>query len=120
MASKYSMNDSLEISKFIRENGCLNNSKDLTADVLREIINYRLFDHKHVIYVSQCYGISQDPVTSNYLMVTHYFEGGNLRQYLNSNHSQLSFGDKLGQLYTMANGLYNIHLEGLIHRDFHP
>ncbi|CAG8737233.1 1260_t:CDS:2, partial [Racocetra persica] len=45
---------------------------------------------------------------------------GNLRQYLNDNHNQLSFGDKLGMLYTMANGLCNIHSQGLIHRDFHP
>ncbi|CAG8495948.1 7003_t:CDS:1, partial [Racocetra fulgida] len=100
---------------------CLNNSKNLTADVLQEITNYRLFDHStNIIYVSQCYGLSQDPTTGNYLMVMHYFEGGNLRQYLDNNHNQLFFEDKLGLLYTMANGLYHIHSQGLIHRDFHP
>ncbi|CAG8730312.1 5232_t:CDS:2, partial [Racocetra fulgida] len=94
---------------------------NLTADVLQEITHYRLFDHsRYIVYVNQCYGISQDPVTGNYLMVMYYFEGGNLRQYLNDNHNQLSFGDKLGLLYTMANGLSNIHSQGLIHRDFHP
>ncbi|CAG8829410.1 23562_t:CDS:2, partial [Cetraspora pellucida] len=53
---------------------CLNNSKNLTADILQEITNYRLFDHRFIIYVNQCYGISQDPATGNYLMVMHYFE----------------------------------------------
>ncbi|CAG8688306.1 17040_t:CDS:2, partial [Racocetra fulgida] len=99
---------------------CLNNSKNLTADVLQEITNYRLFDHSiQIIYVSQCYGVSQDPTTGNCLIVMHYFKGGNLRQYLDNNYNQLSFGDKLGLLYTMANGLYHIHSQGLIHRDFH-
>ncbi|CAG8534838.1 4872_t:CDS:2 [Cetraspora pellucida] len=100
---------------------CLNNSKNLTADVLQEIAHYQLFDHsRYITYVNQCYGISQDPTTGNYLIVMHYFENGSLRQYLDNNHSQLPFGDKLGLLYTMANGLYRIHSQGLIHRDFHP
>ncbi|CAG8573161.1 5411_t:CDS:2, partial [Cetraspora pellucida] len=41
----------------------LNNSKNLTADTLQEITHYQSFDHRHVIYVNQCYGISQDPTT---------------------------------------------------------
>ncbi|CAG8453126.1 10885_t:CDS:2 [Racocetra fulgida] len=100
---------------------CLNNSKNLTADILQEITHYRKFEHSsRVIFISQCYGISQDPATGNYIMIMHYFEGGNLRQYLTNYNSRLSFGDKLGLLYTMANGLFYIHFNGLIHRDFHP
>ncbi|CAG8435857.1 7026_t:CDS:2, partial [Scutellospora calospora] len=99
----------------------LNNSKGLTAEILKEITYYQRFDHKmFVIYVTQLYGISQDPVTRNYLMVMPYFEGGSLRQYLNNNYNKLSFNDKLGLLYSMTNGLYSIHDQGLIHKDFHP
>ncbi|CAG8820730.1 27437_t:CDS:2, partial [Gigaspora margarita] len=65
----------------------LNNSKDVTTDILREIAYHQQFDHhNYVIYVVQCYGISRDPATGNCLMVMHYFEGGNLRQYLDSNY----------------------------------
>ncbi|CAG8756432.1 17336_t:CDS:2, partial [Cetraspora pellucida] len=90
-------------------------------DILQVIAHYQLFDHsRYITYVNQCYGISQDPTTGNYLIVIQYFEDGSLRQYLDNNNSQLSFGDKLGLLYTMANGLYRIHSQGLIHKDFHP
>ncbi|CAG8703987.1 5508_t:CDS:2, partial [Scutellospora calospora] len=99
----------------------LNNSKELTADILQEITYHQLFDHcRFIIYVAQCFGISQDPATKNYLMVMHYFEGGSLRQYLDNNYNELSFNDKLGLLYSMTNGLFHIHLKGLIHKDFHP
>ncbi|CAG8777518.1 14592_t:CDS:2 [Dentiscutata erythropus] len=54
----------------------LNNSKDLTVNILREIAYHQLFDHEHaVIYVVQCYGISRDRTTGNCLMVMHYLEG---------------------------------------------
>ncbi|RIB26713.1 hypothetical protein C2G38_2029996 [Gigaspora rosea] len=47
----------------------LNNSQHLTADILEEIIHHQRFDHLvNVIYVVQCYGVSQDPTTGNYLM----------------------------------------------------
>ncbi|CAG8820315.1 37008_t:CDS:2, partial [Gigaspora margarita] len=66
----------------------LNNSKDITTDILREITYHQQFDHvQYVIYVVQCYGISRDPATGNYLMVMHYLQGGNLRQYLDSNYN---------------------------------
>ncbi|CAG8851745.1 13187_t:CDS:2, partial [Gigaspora margarita] len=55
----------------------LNNSKHITDDILEEIIHHQRFDHLvNIIYVVQCYGISQDPTTGNYLMVMHYFNRG--------------------------------------------
>ncbi|CAG8617278.1 18044_t:CDS:2 [Gigaspora margarita] len=60
------------------------------------ITNYKRFNHeKDFIHVAQCYGISQDPETKNYLMVMNYFKNGTLRQYLNENYEQLSLKDKL-------------------------
>ena len=35
------------------------------------------------MYVVQCYGITQDPNTKEYMMVLKYCEDGNLRNYLN-------------------------------------
>ncbi|CAG8843313.1 4780_t:CDS:2, partial [Gigaspora margarita] len=55
----------------------LNNSQHITADILEEIIHHQRFDHLvNIIYVVQCYGISQDPTNGNYLMVMHYFNCG--------------------------------------------
>ncbi|CAG8835833.1 880_t:CDS:2, partial [Gigaspora margarita] len=55
----------------------LNNSKHLTADILQEITQHQRFDHQvKIIYVVQCYGISQDPTTENYLMVMLYYNCG--------------------------------------------
>ncbi|CAG8499591.1 5976_t:CDS:2 [Ambispora gerdemannii] len=44
---------------------------------------------KHKIV--QCYGISQDPRTKNYIMVMQYMLGGNLREFLNKRYDSLDF-----------------------------
>ena len=46
-----------------------------------------------------------------------YAPEGSLRQHLNNN--ELTWKDKLGNLYDIAEGLANIHDKKLTHRDFH-
>jgi len=65
----------------------------------------------------KCYGISQDPVTKNYVMVMEYIKDGNLRQFLNS--KKLSFINRLNLLKNLAFGLELIHEQDLVHKDFH-
>ena len=48
-----------------------------------------------------------------------FYRGGNLRNFLKSNFSKLSWLDKLNNLFIITGGLCNIHDENLIHRDFH-
>lgn len=92
----------------------LNNSQNITADLLQEITKHRLvFD-----MVVKCIGISQDPVTKNYIMVMEYMNEGNLRQSLKDN--QARFYDKYLQLYGIIGGLHSIHKQDLVHRDLHP
>jgi serine/threonine protein kinase len=69
--------------------------------------------------IVDCYGISQDPETRNYVMVMEYMKDGNLRQYLQNKNSELGLEDKLGRLEGIVAGLSNIHQQNLIHRDFH-
>jgi len=71
---------------------------------------------KHVV---DCYGISQDPVTKDYVMVMHYMSNGNLRQYLQNKTYEPSFLDKLRSLSNVSYALENIHQKNLVHRDFH-
>ncbi|KLL04537.1 MAG: hypothetical protein MRERV_19c025 [Mycoplasmataceae bacterium RV_VA103A] len=94
----------------------LTNSQNITPEFLTEIANTKLVDDSFVVY---CYGISQDPITKNYVMVMKYIRGGNLRQCLQNEGKELSLKDKFLKLENIVRGLSNIHLENLAHRDFH-
>ncbi|RGB39603.1 kinase-like domain-containing protein [Rhizophagus diaphanus] len=71
------------------------------------------------VCVIQCFGITKDPKTNNYMMVMEYAENGSLRRYLDKNYNSLNWKEKLNILYKIASGLLYIHYKGLIHRDFH-
>src|SRR4051794_5608583 len=90
----------------------------MMTNFLKEIENHKLFDDdKAIDYVVNCYGISQDPVSEDYIMIMRYIKEGNIRQYLSD--KQLSFINKLNHLKNIASGLNFIHEKGLVHRDFH-
>ncbi|CAH1756984.1 6479_t:CDS:2 [Entrophospora sp. SA101] len=64
----------------------LNNSQNAEASFLQEITNHKLLGDG--VTVVECYGISRDPKTNNYAIVTKYMgENSNLRQFLRSNFS---------------------------------
>ncbi|GES83281.1 kinase-like domain-containing protein [Rhizophagus clarus] len=66
--------------------------------------------------IIQCFGITQDPNTKNYMMVLYYCKDGNLRNnYLNDPENDM----KLYHLLRIANGLLDIHNAGKVHKDFH-
>ncbi len=66
-----------------------------------------------------CYGISQDPITKNYVIVMQYVPDGNLKHYLDKNsHKNLQF--RILQLHYIKDGLNTVHENGLTHQDFHP
>jgi serine/threonine protein kinase len=100
----------------------LTNSQNITPEFLTEIANTRLVREHSVdslFGVVQCYGISQDPQTKNYVMVMRYMKDGNLRQYLQNNNNKLNLENKLERLKDIALALLKIHHQNLIHRDFH-
>ena len=69
--------------------------------------------------IVQCYGITKDPKTNDFMMVMQYIENGSLRQHLNNNFNSFDWKDKLYNLYRIAIGLLDIHRNKLIHQDFH-
>ncbi|EXX59051.1 Cdc15p [Rhizophagus irregularis DAOM 197198w] len=90
----------------------LDNSSEISKDFLNEIKSYLQIYIRDVIY---CYGITQDSNTKDYMMVLHYCENGNLRNYyLNSNDDT-----KLYDLSRIANGLLDIHNAEKFHKDLH-
>ncbi|RHZ60290.1 hypothetical protein Glove_355g23 [Diversispora epigaea] len=93
----------------------LNNSQNITPEFLNELKNHLKCNETLV----PCLGITQDPETKDYMFVMGFMECGNLRNFLKSNFSKLSWLDKLNNLFIITGGLVNIHYENLIHRDFH-
>src|SRR5581483_7780280 len=69
--------------------------------------------------IIECYGITKDPETNNFMMVMQYAENGSLRQSLNKNFNSMHWGKKFRILSDIARGLSNIHEKRLIHQDFH-
>ncbi|UZO10107.1 uncharacterized protein OCT59_001705 [Rhizophagus irregularis] len=67
--------------------------------------------------VIQCYGITQDPDTKDYMMVLEYCKNGNLRNYYLNNES--GYYSKIEELLRIAMGLLDIHNAGKVHKDFH-
>src|SRR5205814_323248 len=69
--------------------------------------------------IVQCYGITKDPETNDFMMVMQYIVNGSLRQHLNNNFNSFDWKSKLLHLYRISVGLKNIHESKLIHQDFH-
>ncbi|UZO10184.1 uncharacterized protein OCT59_001782 [Rhizophagus irregularis] len=86
------------------------------TEFLNEIKSHLQFYHYYVI---QCYGITQDPNTKDYMMVLEYCEYGNLRNYLNKSKNYINYFSKIRNLMKIARGLLDIHNAGKIHKDFH-
>ncbi|EXX57932.1 Ypk2p [Rhizophagus irregularis DAOM 197198w] len=95
----------------------LNNSKNVTLEFMNEIISHCKVNLGRCIV--KLYGITQDPETKNYAMVLDFAEDGDLRNYLNKNHTKLYLNDKINYLHSIARGLAGIHKNELIHRDLH-
>ncbi|UZO10151.1 uncharacterized protein OCT59_001749 [Rhizophagus irregularis] len=80
-------------------------------DIIRSHLQIYLLD------VIQCYGITQDSITKDYMMVLKYCEDGNLRNYYMNN--KKSYYSKIDTLQQIARGLLDIHNAGKVHKDFH-
>ncbi|EXX68530.1 Ypk2p [Rhizophagus irregularis DAOM 197198w] len=96
---------------------CLHNSQDITAEFLNEVESHILV-RTDCSWLIQCFGITKDPKTENFIMIMELKEGS-LRQHLNNNFISLDWKKKLFALQGIAYGLKEIHNEGLIHHDFH-
>ena len=57
--------------------------------------------------IVNCFGISQDPKTKNFMMVMEYIKNGSMSQYLKSNYNELRLDSKL---YLFHNVSYSWNL----------
>ncbi|POG80525.1 kinase-like domain-containing protein [Rhizophagus irregularis DAOM 181602=DAOM 197198] len=91
-----------------------NSSYCLSTEFLNEIRSHLQI---YLLDVIQCYGITQDSITKDYMMVLKYCEDGNLRNYYMNN--KKSYYSKIDTLQQIARGLLDIHNAGKVHKDFH-
>ncbi|CAG8644958.1 22209_t:CDS:2, partial [Racocetra persica] len=66
------------------------------------------------------FGITQDPQTNDYIMVTELAPYKDIRNLLRQNFTDLDWCDKLYWLRNIAGNLVTIHNAGYTHRDLHP
>ncbi|RGB41148.1 kinase-like domain-containing protein [Rhizophagus diaphanus] len=107
----------IENQKWYRSTGqkvalkSLDNSSEISTDFLNEIKSYL---HIYIWNIVYCYGITQDPNTKDYMMVSYYCRNGNLRNFYDSDTNL-----KLNRLLSIANVLFSIHNAEKVHKDFH-
>ncbi|PKB97200.1 hypothetical protein RhiirA5_433554, partial [Rhizophagus irregularis] len=68
--------------------------------------------------IVQCFGLTQDPSDGNYMLIMRRMDA-NLREYLQQNHNQLKWKERMKITFLTIDALYKIHKENSIHRDFH-
>ncbi|GET04100.1 kinase-like domain-containing protein [Rhizophagus clarus] len=65
------------------------------------------------------YGVTCDPQSGEYCIVTDFKNGGNLREVIKKNHSILTWVSIIDMFYGVAVGLFHVHDHYYLHKDFH-
>src|SRR5438067_4603631 len=81
--------------------------------------NHLKFKSPYYKGVLDIYGISQDPNTKEYILVTRYANNGNLTDYITKNFKNLKWKGKIEVLYRIISGLKTIHQKQFVHHDLH-
>ena len=69
--------------------------------------------------LNQIYGITRNPETNEYAIVTHFQNGGNLRRLIAEHHTELTWKKVIYMLRNVSGGLNNVHRRNYHHKDFH-
>ncbi|UZO05594.1 uncharacterized protein OCT59_025938 [Rhizophagus irregularis] len=112
----------------------LNNSKEITSKALNELKIFHEFSlnwkkRKYNVknknyneinnYISKYFGITQEPVTKDIMIIMPYYNLGDLVNYLTNDFYSIEWHIKLKRLKEIINGLANVHSVNILHRDFH-
>ncbi|RIB11646.1 hypothetical protein C2G38_2202874 [Gigaspora rosea] len=98
----------------------LKDSSNINSGFLKELQNIvEIQPNSSVRKLVQCYGVSQDPNTNNYIFVMSYMSHGSLNQYLSSDFKNITWKMKINFLRDIVTGIKWIHENKIIHRDIH-
>src|ERR1044071_9327538 len=70
-------------------------------------------------YLNKYYGITQNPITEDFIIIMKYYKLGSLKSYLTKNFFNIKWNEKLNILNNIVGGLYHLHNQNIIHRDCH-
>lgn len=98
---------------------CFHNREDVAEAFLNEIKTHHECMMRQENGFLQCYGISRNPETNEFVIVLDFAQGGDLRKFLIKNHKNLKWIDRLQFAMKIAKDLKIIHEVGLVHGDFH-
>ncbi|GES83242.1 kinase-like domain-containing protein [Rhizophagus clarus] len=94
----------------------LDDSQNLTDKFLNEVKEYSINRADNILNV---YGISQNPVTKDYIIVLEFADGGSFNNWINKNYKDFDWKNKIHTLLSIIEGLKRIHQRQKIHHDFH-
>ncbi|RIA86277.1 kinase-like domain-containing protein [Glomus cerebriforme] len=97
----------------------LNNSKNITSKELNELKVYHDCCKTASIFICEYFGITQDPITQDFMIVMPYYDNGDLINYINNDFFKISWNSKLKKLHNILSGLATLHNADVIHRDLH-
>ncbi|GBC02165.1 hypothetical protein RclHR1_04490011 [Rhizophagus clarus] len=95
---------------------CLHNSQNCIDEFINEV---KAYSNQRIDKILKIYGISQNPITKDYIMVLEYAIGGSFNSYLIKNYESFDWFNGLKSLINIIDGLNKIHQKSMIHRDFH-
>ncbi|GES92921.1 kinase-like domain-containing protein [Rhizophagus clarus] len=94
------------------------NELKMFYDFTLSMTNYDPYDNDgYYPYINKCYGITQDPITKDFVLIIKYYESGDLTHYLFNDFFNHSWLDKLNILNYIILGLKNLHNANIIHGD---
>src|SRR6266540_1420560 len=74
---------------------------------------------KSLHYLNKYYGITQNPITGDFIIIMKYYKLGCLKDYITKNFYSIKWNEKLIILKHIVGGLNHLHYQNIIHRDFH-
>ncbi|GES81057.1 kinase-like domain-containing protein [Rhizophagus clarus] len=97
---------------------CLYNSHDITNEFLNEVKAYSISNFNNKEGILMIYGISQNPVTKDYIMVLQYADKGSFDNYKYF-FKNYNWSERIIILQYIIKGLKKIHNNQMVHCDFH-
>src|SRR5687768_13921248 len=70
-------------------------------------------------FLNKYYGITQNPITKDLIIIMKYYKLGSLKDYITKNFYNIKWNEKLEILKNIIVGLNHLHNQKIIHRDFH-
>ncbi|EXX62627.1 Rad53p [Rhizophagus irregularis DAOM 197198w] len=97
---------------------CINNSHNITDEFLNEVKAYSItgYEYNNVLKV---YGISQNPITENHIIVLQYAKCGSINNWMHYFYKDFDHSTKYSLFIEIFYGLKEIHQKQMFHQDFH-